>query len=68
MSVLGASFVKQPAPRKVKCSECGHPIAEGQETLVSVYDGKVRKRVCSEDCRLKFDARIWQTIAKKNAK
>ena len=68
MSVLGSNFVTQPAPRKMKCSECGHPIAQGQETLASVSDGKVRKRVCSEDCRLEFDARIWQTIARKNTK
>lgn len=68
MPVIGMNFVQQPAPRDTKCSECGRPIVKGTECLASIRDGKVRKRVCSEDCRLEFDARIWQTIAAKNTK
>jgi hypothetical protein len=40
----------------------------GQPILQSIKNGKVKKVVCSEKCRLDFDARIWQEIAARNEK
>ena len=61
---IGSDFVLECSrPRKVWCSECGKPITQGVPALISVRGGKVQKRVCSEECRLDFDARFWQGVA-----
>jgi len=36
--------------------------------LASVKKGKVKKAVCSEECRQEFDARVWQEFADLNEK
>lgn len=68
--MLGNDFTPAFATRKGRCSECGMRIMAGQPILHSrsKKDGKVRKTVCSEKCRLDFDARIWQEIADRNEK
>lgn len=61
--LIGSDFVEQTAPRLTYCSECARKIPAGEVALVSLKYGKVQKRVCSEDCRLEFDARFWDEIA-----
>jgi hypothetical protein len=66
--MLGNDFVEVIAARKGRCSECGGRIMVGQPILRSWKNGKTKKIVCSEKCRLDFDARVWQAIADKNEK
>jgi hypothetical protein len=66
MALIGNDFIKRPATRSCYCSECGKKIRKGEPELVSIRRGKVRKRVCSEECRLEFDSAIWQEFADKN--
>ncbi len=50
------------------CSECKRTIGVGEKVLVSTYQSKYGenyKYVCSEDCRLSFDNRFWQSRAFK---
>ncbi len=61
--LIGSSFTTQISKGNVKCSECGEWIPKGQECLVSIQNGRVKKRVCSESCRLDFDDRYWQDKA-----
>jgi hypothetical protein len=49
-----------------KCSECNERYATGDTILASIRDGKVKKLVCSERCRLEFDNNFWQGVAFKN--
>lgn len=65
MTLIGSDFVKVNASRPCHCSECGHHIAAGAQCLESIRSGKVRKRVCSEDCRLTFDDNYWQEKARE---
>lgn len=68
MSAIGSDFVKEPSrPRMVRCSECNSLTGCYATALVSIKGGKVVKRVCSEDCRLEFDARFWAHAARLNA-
>lgn len=46
-----------------RCSECGKEMPKGSEALVSRKHGKVKKIVCSEECRVNFDDAIWQHYA-----
>ena len=66
--LIGSDFVQQAAPRLVYCSECGKKIPAGEIALVSLRKGKVQKRVCSEDCRLEFDAAFWDNVATHNGR
>lgn len=61
--MLGNDFVPRISPNQTRCSECRKIISKGDEELVSIKKGKIRKRICSEACRLTFDDRIWQEIA-----
>ena len=63
--LLGSArgFVEQAAPSAYVCSECLERFDAGSPCLVSIRGGKVKKRVCSDECRLQFDGRIWQEIA-----
>lgn len=63
---IGSDFVEEVAEHNVRCSECRLLIVGGQTCLVSRKDGKVKKRVCGENCRLEFDARFWQNAARRN--
>lgn len=63
MSAIGSDFITRVAMKAAKCSECGRQIPAGTRELVSIRKGKVQKRVCSEDCRLEFDARFWEQRA-----
>jgi hypothetical protein len=67
MALIGNDFITTTYLGKVRCSECGKVITAGQPVLVSQKNGKVRKRICGEECRLNFDARVWQQIARKNS-
>lgn len=61
--LIGNNFTIQISNGKVRCSECGERVPKGLECLVSIQDGRVKKRVCSESCRLDFDDRYWQDRA-----
>jgi hypothetical protein len=65
MTLIGSDFVKATVRMCCHCSECGQIIPRGSECLESVRFGKVRKRVCSEDCRLTFDDNYWQEKARE---
>jgi hypothetical protein len=62
MSLIGsrADFKKKIYEHSVRCSECGR---KGTEMLVSIRKGKVKKRICSEACRVAFDDRFWREKA-----
>lgn len=64
--MIGSDFLPEIRPVTSQCSECGRWMYKAQEALVSRKNGKVKKVVCCEDCRLEFDARVWDTIATKN--
>ena len=68
MPVLGSDFTKMTSVVRRRCSECGKDIPAGGDMLASVKKGKVKKVVCSEECRLEFDARVWQEFADLNEK
>lgn len=65
MNLIGSDFVPQTVKYVCNCSECGKTLSPGDTALVSIKKGKVRKRICSEECRLEFDARFWQAAALK---
>ena len=67
MPLIGSDFVRVQCSEAKHCSECGGRIPAGEFALVSARGGKTRKIVCSEDCRLNFDERIWKQFARKNA-
>jgi len=66
--MIGSDFIEQTAKYKRYCSECNRPILVGEKYLASIKDGKVKKTVCGEECRLVFDDRVWQGFARRNAK
>lgn len=64
MAAIGSDFVLELRRlRRVRCSECRRWLGTDESALVSRRKGVVQKRVCSEDCRLEFDARFWQRMA-----
>ena len=65
--MIGNDFEPRIYPHKVWCSECNSPIPAGVQALVSVRKGKVRKIICGENCRLAFDARFWDAVARRNS-
>ncbi len=58
--LIGSNFTTQISNGQVRCSECGERIEKGKKCLVSIQNGRVKKRVCSESCRLDFDDSYWQ--------
>jgi hypothetical protein len=66
MPLIGNDFTLMTSTVRRRCSECGAGIPAGSDMLASVKYGKVRKVVCSENCRLEFDARVWQEFAERN--
>lgn len=66
VKMIGSDFVTQVCKARFRCGECPHIVLPGDTYLASIKDGKMRKRVCSENCRLEFDARVWEQIAQKN--
>jgi hypothetical protein len=65
--MLGSDFVPTVLKYRRHC-DCGRAMNVGESYLASIKRGKVQKWVCSEDCRLEFDARIWAEIARKNSR
>lgn len=63
--MIGNDFVPQTSKHTRRCSECGKKIKVGTQALVSIRGGRVRKVVCSENCRLTFDDLYWQAIAEE---
>jgi hypothetical protein len=61
--MLGSDFESVTNDRPRYCSECDKRVLKGERILVSRRNGKAMKYVCSENCRLEFDARIWDEIA-----
>lgn len=66
--MIGSDFVEQVAKHGFACGECGGRIHPGMTYLASIKDGKVRKKVCGEDCRLTFDDRFWQAKAARRSR
>ena len=58
--MIGSDFTVQRVTYRTKCGECHKILRLGDNSLVSMRGGKVRKRVCSEECRLVFDDRYWR--------
>ena len=65
MPAIGSDFVWAASARKVRCSECSRYIAPGVASLVSIRNGRVQKRVCSDECRLEFENNYWQQVARE---
>lgn len=57
--MIGSDFVweETPAGSRRQCSECG---TRHRKMLVSRRNGRVKKVVCSEECRVDFDDAYWQ--------
>jgi uncharacterized Fe-S center protein len=66
MALIGSDFVWVVQKRCTRCSECHNTIRAGAKALESIRDGKCKKRVCSETCRLDFDANFWLNAALRN--
>ena len=66
MALIGSDFVWVVQKRCTRCSECHNTIRAGEKALESIRDGKCKKRVCSETCRLDFDANFWLNAALRN--
>lgn len=56
---IGSDFLLKSVKFTTRCSECHKKIPANTPALVSIRHGKVQKRVCSEECRLIFDAWFW---------
>jgi hypothetical protein len=63
MLLIGNNFVPKTYTTTVYCGECNGRFPLGTVMLVSIRKGRVREKVCNEECRLKFDNHFWQTIA-----
>lgn len=63
--MIGSDFIEVKNPYTRHCGECGRKILKGEQILASIKNGEVKKYVCSEECRLEFDNRIWQQFADK---
>ncbi len=61
--MIGSDFQPEVMAKICRCSECGRKLDVGTSALVSRKRGKVKKRVCSEECRKTFDFNYWQHIA-----
>lgn len=58
--MIGSDFIRVPNDKKGRvCSECYKKIRMFDECLISMRGGRIKKIVCSEDCRLEFDYRIY---------
>jgi hypothetical protein len=66
--MIGSDFVEHIETSMVYCSECGKKIRPGEKSLCSIRGGKVKKRVCSEDCRLEFDNGFWQNVVREKSR
>lgn len=58
--MIGTDFTIQVVAYRTRCGECKRTLSPGDTSLVSIRGGKVRKRVCSETCRIAFDDHYWQ--------
>jgi len=58
-------FVLEVNSQMFRCSECGQKTAKGEETYVHRRNGKVMKRVCSEQCGKTFDYRMMREQARR---
>ena len=65
MALIGNDFISYTQKVTGRCSECGGTMLAGSKVLASIRHGKVQKRVCSERCRLEFDARFWDEVAQR---
>ncbi len=57
--MIGNDFQPETMERLWQCSECRKEFLKGTIALVSRKLGKVKKRVCSEECRKTFDFNYW---------
>ena len=55
MTLIGSDFTEKTYGISKTCSECLRRFPPDHVWLVSIRNGRVRKRVCSEECRMKFD-------------
>ncbi|MCP4201889.1 MAG: hypothetical protein GY769_08145 [bacterium] len=65
MALIGSrsDFEYEFSGGATRCSECKTPIRKGGPCLVAKdKKGRVRKKVCSQECRAEFEDRIWQEI------
>lgn len=51
--ILQADYVR----RRARCGECGKRMCKGEVSLLYMDGDKISKRVCSEACRLAYEAR-----------
>ena len=59
-------FKLETNPRRRRCSECRKWIFAGNDMLASRRpSGSLIKAVCSEDCRLEFEAEFFETLAER---
>lgn len=69
MPLIGSanSFQAYILKEKWMCQECQLYFNKGEKILASIdKSGRVRKKVCSDECRLAFDDRFWQDTAVYN--
>ena len=63
-------FKREVSTRNRKCSECYKKLPEGTEILASrsPKSRALLKAVCSEDCRLEFEAHLFEMLAEDREK
>ncbi|MHA2046558.1 MAG: hypothetical protein ACW99G_17360 [Candidatus Thorarchaeota archaeon] len=59
--MIGSNFKWESNDKNRMCSECSRVGLAQMLVSRDSYD-RVRKVVCSEDCRQEFDARYWQGV------
>lgn len=64
--MIGSDFQPYEMPYSARCQPCGKLMKKGETVLASIREGKVRKRVCSEDCAKTFDLEFWEGVADYN--
>jgi hypothetical protein len=67
-AMIGSDFVWIVNPYTRRCGECHKKVEKGERIMASIKGGKVKKYVCSEDCRLEFDNEFWQGVIREKAK
>lgn len=65
MGNIGNDFTEWTQTKTSRCSECNKIMPIGSKVMASIRNGRVQKKVCSDNCRLEFDARFWDEVASK---
>jgi hypothetical protein len=66
--MIGNDFIEWTQLKTSRCSECNKVMLAGTKALASIRKGRVQKKICSEECRLVFDDKFWQSVAESRSR